>query len=98
MTIGDHCNKKKYSYSSNKVFFSLFHRKKLNFAGLEEMEKGYWVPNGLYQIVAHSTMRTYEVNLEFRFVEGIFLKRKSRQIRFVFSEMILFTSYMRNMF
>ena len=38
----------------------------------------------LYQMVAHFTMRTYGVNLEFRFVEGISVHRKSRKIR-VFS-------------
>ena len=36
-------------------------------------------------MVAHFTMRTYGVNEEFRFVESIWLHRKSRQSRF-FSE------------
>ena len=37
-------------------------------------------------MVAHYTMRTYGVNQVFRFVEGIWLHRKSRQIRSFFSE------------
>ena len=37
-----------------------------------------WV---LYKMVAHFTMRTYELNQAFRFVEGIWIHRKSRQIR-----------------
>ena len=36
-------------------------------------------------MVAHLTMRTHGVNQGIRFVEGIWLHRKSRQIRF-FSE------------
>ena len=36
-------------------------------------------------MVAHFTMRTHGVNQAFRFVEGIWLHRKSHQIRF-FSE------------
>ena len=32
-------------------------------------------------MVAHFTMRTHGVNQAFRFVEGIFLHRKIRQIR-----------------
>ena len=32
-------------------------------------------------MVAHFTMRTYGVNQEFRFAEGIWLHRKSLQIR-----------------
>ena len=35
-------------------------------------------------MVAHLTMRTHGVNQAFRFVEGIWLHRKSRQIRFFF--------------
>ena len=35
-------------------------------------------------MVARFTKRTYGVNKEFRFVEGIWLQRKSRQIRFFF--------------
>ena len=38
-----------------------------------------------YKMVAHFTMR-YGVNQAFRFDEGIWLHRKSRQIRFFFSE------------
>ena len=37
-------------------------------------------------MVGHFTMRTHGVNKAFRFVEGIWLHRKSRQIRFFFSE------------
>ena len=48
-------------------------------------------------MVADSTMRTYGVNQEYRFVGGIWLHRKSRQIRF-FSEITYFPSYVRNMF
>ena len=33
-------------------------------------------------MVAHFTMRTYEVNQAFRFVEGIWLHQKIRQILF----------------
>ena len=43
------------------------------------------------------TMRTHVVNQAFRFVEGTWLHRKGRQIRFV-SEMLYFTSYVRKMF
>ena len=39
----------------------------------------------LYEMVDHFTMRTYGVNQTFRFIECIWLHRKSRQIRF-FSE------------
>ena len=42
----------------------------------------------LHQMVAHFTMRTYG---PFRFVEGIWLHRKSRQIRNVFSTKTYFT-------
>ena len=35
----------------------------------------------LYWMVAHFTMRTYGVHQTFRFVEGIWLHRESRQIR-----------------
>ena len=35
-------------------------------------------------MVAHFTMRIYGVNQEFRFDEGIWLHRKSGQIRFFF--------------
>ena len=48
-------------------------------------------------MVAHLPMRTYGVNQAFQFVEGIWLHRKSRQIRFFFSERP-FTAYVRNMF
>ena len=37
-------------------------------------------------MVAHFTMRTYGVNQEFRFDEGIWLHRKSGQIRFFFGK------------
>ena len=37
-------------------------------------------------MVAHLTMRTHGANQAFRFVEGIWLHRKSRQIRFFSSE------------
>ena len=40
-----------------------------------------WV---LYKMVAHFTMRTYGVKQGFRFVEGIWLHRKSSRIRFLF--------------
>ena len=36
----------------------------------------------LYQLVTHFTIRTYGANRAIRFVEGIWLHRKSRQIRF----------------
>ena len=39
-------------------------------------------------MVAHLTMRTHGVNQALRFVEGIWLHRKSRQIHFFFSEKI----------
>ena len=35
-------------------------------------------------MVAHLTMRTHGVNQAFRLVKGIWLHRKSRQIRFFF--------------
>ena len=37
-------------------------------------------------MVAHFITRTYGVNQAFRFVEGICLHRKSRQIRFFFGK------------
>ena len=37
-------------------------------------------------MVAYFTMRTHGVNQAFRFVQGTWLHRKSRQIRFFFSE------------
>ena len=40
----------------------------------------------LYWMVAHFTMRTHGVNQAFHYVEGIWLHRKSRQIRFFFSK------------
>ena len=46
-------------------------------------------------MVAHFTMRTYGVKQEFRFADGIWLHRKSRQIRFFFRK-DFFTSKMRN--
>ena len=36
-------------------------------------------------MVSHFTMRTFGVKQEFRFVEGIWLHRKSCQIRFFFT-------------
>ena len=48
--------------------------------------KRHWF---LYEMVTHFTMRTYGVNQAFQFVKGIWLHRKSRQIRF-FSEKDLF--------
>ena len=41
-------------------------------------------------MVAHFTMGTYGVNQEFRFDEGIWLHRKSGQIRFFFLGKYLF--------
>ena len=38
----------------------------------------------LYYMVAQLTMRTHGVNQAFRFVEGIWLHRKSHQIRYLF--------------
>ena len=49
-------------------------------------------------MVTHFIMCTYEAKHGFRFVEGIWLNRKSRQIRFSFSEMTYFTSSVRNLF
>ena len=37
-------------------------------------------------MVAHFTMRTHGVNQAIRFFEGIWFQRKSRNIRFCFSE------------
>ena len=50
----------------------------------------------LYQMVAHFTMRTHGVNHAYRFVEGTWLHRKSRQIRFFFRKKTLFSSFVRN--
>ena len=47
-------------------------------------------------MVAHLTMHTYEVNQAFRFVEGIWLHRKSRKSEFFFSEKIRAQREMRN--
>ena len=44
-------------------------------------------------MVAHLTMRTHGVNQVLRFVEGIWLYRKSRQIRFFLEETL---SFVRN--
>ena len=49
-------------------------------------------------MVAHFTMRSYVMYKGFRFVEGIWLNRKSRQIRFSFSEMTYLTSSVRILF
>ena len=40
----------------------------------------------LFYIVAHFTMHTHGLNQAFLFFEGIWLHRKSRQIRFLFLE------------
>ena len=50
----------------------------------------------LYWMVALFTMRIHGVIQAFRFVEYVWLHRKSRQIRFFWGEKTLFTSYMRN--
>ena len=50
----------------------------------------------LYQMVAHFTMRIFGLNQVFRFIEGIGLHRKTRQIRKK-SEKPYFASYVRNM-
>ena len=47
---------------------------------------------------AQLTARTYEVNKVFRFFEGIWLYRKSRQNRNIFSEKVYFTLYVCYMF
>ena len=44
---------------------------------------------------AHFIMRTYGVNETFRFVEGILLYQKNRQIREKKSKQTYFTSYVR---
>ena len=49
-------------------------------------------------MVAHYTMRTYGVNQYFRFVEGIWLHRKSHQPDFFPRKMTYLTPYMRNKF
>ena len=46
--------------------------------------------NRIYQSVAHFTMRTYGENQTFRFVEGIWLQRKSRQIRFFVGKVLIY--------
>ena len=49
-------------------------------------------------MVAHFTMRTYGVNQAFRFGEGIWLHRKSRQIRFIFrKDLVLIIRAQREM-
>ena len=47
-------------------------------------------------MLAHNKVRENRVNQVFRFVEGIWLHRKSRQIREE-TEKAYFTSYVRNM-
>ena len=42
--------------------------------------KRHWF---LYEMVTHFTMRTYGVNQAFQFVNGIWIHRNSRQIRFL---------------
>ena len=44
------------------------------------------IPWFLYKMVAHFSMRTHGLHQALRFVEGIWLHRKSRQLRFHFSE------------
>ena len=44
----------------------------------------------LYLMVDHFPMRTYRVNQEFRFIEGIWLHRQSCQIRFFLPRKIPF--------
>ena len=48
-------------------------------------------------MVAHFTMRTYGVNQAFRFVEGIWLHRKSHQIRFFFKDRVYIIRAQREM-
>ena len=40
-----------------------------------------------HYMVAHFTLRTYVVNQKFRFVEGIWLHRQSRQVPFIFRKL-----------
>ena len=47
---------------------------------LDELDHGFYI-----RWLLIFCMRTYGVNQEFRFVEGIWLGRKSRQIQFFFS-------------
>ena len=47
-------------------------------------------PLFLDYMVAHFTFRAYGVNQVFRFVEGIWLHRKSRQINFFFRKDLLY--------
>ena len=60
------------------------------------LSRSYKCPWFLYQMVAHFTMRTHRVKQEFRFVEGIWLHRKSRQTRFFFRKKTFFSSSVRN--
>ena len=63
---------------SHSLIFSLFYTHIHTLLSLSKYMFAYLV---LYQMVAHLTMRTYGGNQAFRFVEGIWLHRKSRQIR-----------------
>ena len=49
-----------------------------------------YLPWFLYYMVAHLTMRTHGGNQDFRFVEGIWLHRKIRQIRFFFGKHLVY--------
>ena len=58
----------------------------------QDLDHGFyikWLPN------AHFTMRTYKVNQEFRFDEGICLSKEWSNLIF-FREIPFFTSYVRN--
>ena len=59
---------------------------------LAPFDKSPYIPWFSDQMVAQFTMRTYGVEQEFRFLEGIWFHRKSSQIRFFFSEQTFFTS------
>ena len=48
--------------------------------------------NPLYKMVAQITVRTFEENQVFRVIEGIWLHRKSRQIRIFERKISSFTS------
>ena len=52
------------------------------FYGVTDRSHRAVADHGFY-MVAHFTMRTYGVNQAFRLVEGIWLHRNSRQIRFL---------------
>ena len=48
--------------------------------------KRHWF---LFEMVTHFTMRTYGVNQAFQFVNGIWIHRNSRQIRFLLKRPVL---------